>query len=118
LATTSASAADLSPSRWPAATRANLEEANLYFFPAYPASVKGKSVLVSATASPIAAHAGMEALRQGGTAADAAATVALTQVVQRLGSDISYAGVLKLIYFDAKTGKGLLAGRDLGQLCR
>ena len=105
LAAGSARTADLSPGHWPAATRAKLEQGDFYFFPAFPASVQGHAVLVSATASPVAVHAGMEALRQGGTAADAAATVALTQVVQRLGSDISYAGVLKLVYFDAKTGK-------------
>jgi len=45
------------------------------------------------------------ALKQGGTAADAAATVALTQVTTRAGSYSSIAGILKLLYYEAKTGK-------------
>jgi gamma-glutamyltranspeptidase/glutathione hydrolase len=100
-----ASTADLSPRRWPAATRAELEAREYYLLPAYPAAVKARSVLVTATGSPIAVHAGVDALKQGGTAADAAATVALTQVSTRLGSVVSYAGILKLVYFEAKTGK-------------
>ncbi len=67
--------------------------------------VEGKSGLVVATMSPIAVNAGMEALRQGGTAADAAATVALTQITTALGSYVSYAGILQLVYYDAKSGK-------------
>jgi gamma-glutamyltranspeptidase/glutathione hydrolase len=47
----------------------------------------------------------MEAPRQGGTAADAAATVALTQIATALGSYVSYAGILELVYYDAKSGK-------------
>jgi gamma-glutamyltranspeptidase / glutathione hydrolase len=50
-------------------------------------------------------EAGLEALRKGGNAADAAATVALTQVMTQLGSVVSYAGILTMLYYDAKTGK-------------
>ena len=67
--------------------------------------MEGATILVTGIGSPVAVHAGAEALRQGGTAADAAATVALTQVATDLGSVISYAGAMELIYFDAKTGK-------------
>ena len=52
---------------------------------------------MSGTLSPIAVHAGMEAVPQGGTAAAAAAaaaTVELTQVATNLGSVVSYAGAL------------------------
>jgi gamma-glutamyltranspeptidase/glutathione hydrolase len=55
--------------------------------------------------SPIAIRAGIEALKQGGTAADAAAAVALTQVTTALGSYVSYAGVAQLVYYESKTGK-------------
>ncbi len=61
--------------------------------------------MISTTASPIAVQAGLEALRQGGTAADAAATVALTQITTQLGSVVSYAGIMTLVYYDVKTGK-------------
>ena len=67
--------------------------------------VEGHSGLVAATMSPIAVRAGIEALKQGGTAADAAATVALTQVTTALGSYVSAAGILQLVYYDAGFGK-------------
>src|ERR1700678_876529 len=101
----SALAADLSPDHWPAATRAELEQRELASFPATARSIPGSSILVARTLSPIAGHAGMEALRQGGTAADAAATSALTQVATNLGSVVSYAGVSQLLYFEAPTSK-------------
>ena len=101
----SAAAADLSPGHWPAAARAELERRELASFPDSARVIEGSSILVAGTLSPIAVHAGMEALRQGGSAADAAATVALTQVATNLGSVVSYAGVSQLLYFEAKTRK-------------
>ena len=97
--------ADLSPGHWPAAERARLEQMELSPFPAQPRLVKGGAELVSATLSPVAAHVGVEALRQGGTAADAAVAVALTQIAMSLGSVDSYAGVAELVYYDARSGK-------------
>jgi gamma-glutamyltranspeptidase/glutathione hydrolase len=102
--TTDAAAADLSPARWPADVRAKVEHREAATFPASLREVKG-AVLVTGALSPIAVHAGIEALRQGGTAADAAAVVELTQVATSLGSVVSYAGVSELLYFDAKSGK-------------
>ena len=58
--------------------------------------------IVSATVSPVAAYAGLQALRHGGKAADAAATTALTQIVRQLGSVVSYAGVFTMLYYDAE----------------
>jgi gamma-glutamyltranspeptidase / glutathione hydrolase len=98
-------AADLSPGRWPAALRGNLERRDLFFTPPYAGSVRGRSMLVTGTASRVAVHAGIEALRQGGTAADSAAAVALTQVTLEAGSVTSFAGIGQLVYFDAKTQK-------------
>lgn len=104
LATTlPANAADLSPDRWPAAERAKIEREEQVFSPPYSGVVQGREMIVAATLSPVAVHAGVEALKQGGTAADAAAVVALTQVTLELGSVISYAGVSQLTYYDAKT---------------
>ncbi|TAJ70413.1 MAG: hypothetical protein EPO51_17950 [Phenylobacterium sp.] len=104
LATTlPANAADLSPDRWPAAERAKIEREEQVFSPPYSGLVQGREMIVAATLSPVAVHAGVEALKQGGTAADAAAVVAVTQVTLELGSMISYAGVSKLTYYDAKT---------------
>jgi gamma-glutamyltranspeptidase / glutathione hydrolase len=101
-----AQALDLSPARWPAAERDALErqEANA-FSPASAQVVHGAKGFVSATVSPVAVRAGVEALRQGGSAADAAATTALTQISMQLGSVVSYAGIFTLVYYDAATHK-------------
>ncbi len=98
-------ATDLSPAKWGAEERARVEA--LAQLPVPPAArvIEGKSGSVSATMSPVAVRAGIEALRQGGTAADAAATIALTQISTALGSYVSYAGLMQLTYFEAKTGR-------------
>jgi gamma-glutamyltranspeptidase/glutathione hydrolase len=52
-----------------------------------------------------AVRAGVEALRQGGSAADAALTTALAQIALAAGSFISYAGTMNMVYYEAETGK-------------
>jgi gamma-glutamyltranspeptidase/glutathione hydrolase len=99
-------AADLSPGRWPAAEREKLEQQeSSTWSPLQARSIDGNSGMVSATVSPVAVYAGIDALRQGGSAADAAATVALTQITTQLGSVVSYAGVFTMVYFEAKSHK-------------
>jgi len=101
-----ANAANLSPSQWPAVERSKLEQQERQSFsPAETQLIEGSAGLVSATVSPIAVYAGAEALRRGGSAADAAATTALTQITTQLGSVVSYAGIFTMVYFDAKTHK-------------
>jgi len=77
----------------------------LIFVPLTTKVVCGRNGLVATTTSPIAAHAGVEALRAGGTAADAAAAVALTQPAMALGSYVSYAGIMQALYYDAVADK-------------
>ena len=99
-------AADLSPATWPTAQRTaaeNLEAVTTS--PPVAHVVEGRAGIVSATLSPIAALAGVEALKHGGTAADAAVTAALTQVATGLGANVSYAGILELVYYDARSRK-------------
>ena len=100
-----APAADLSPQTWNAADRKRVEDLQMSPFAPRARAVQGNSAIICDTGSPIAVYAGMDALRKGGTAADAAATVALTQIATELGSYVSYAGVLQLIYFEAKSTK-------------
>jgi gamma-glutamyltranspeptidase/glutathione hydrolase len=69
------------------------------------AAFAADSALVAATLSPVAVRAGIESLKQGGTAADAASTIALTQVTTALGSYVSHAGILQLVYYDSHTRK-------------
>ena len=98
-------AADLSPGRWPSAERERLEKLESQSWtPLQAQSVSGAGGIVSATVSPVAVHAGLEALRAGGTAADAAAATALTQITTQLGSVVSYAGIFTMVYYDAHTG--------------
>jgi len=97
-----ATAVDLSPARWPSAERERLEKLESQSWtPLQAHPVEGSGGIVSATVSPIAVHAGLETLRAGGTAADAAATTALTQITTQLGSVVSYAGILTMVYYDA-----------------
>jgi gamma-glutamyltranspeptidase / glutathione hydrolase len=105
LGATQACSADLSPDHWPAAIRTEVERKEVFSYPPYGRTVEGDHGLVTGTLSPIAIHAGSEALRQGGSAADAAATAALTQIAISAGGPVTYAGVLQLLYYDAKTKK-------------
>src|SRR5262245_23402366 len=65
----------------------------------------GRSGAVTVAYNGIAARAGLEALKQGGDAIDAAMTAAVTQVAVTAGAPISYFGILSLVYYDAKTRK-------------
>lgn len=91
----------LSPEAWPVDERANLEQQQILSWPSADRTVVSSKGLVVATTAPIAVYAGTRALEQGGTAADAAAVVALTQASVALGRYVSYAGILQLIYYDA-----------------
>lgn len=101
---TMAIAADLSPAKWPPEEKSQSERLEQAVFPPKARVIAGHA-LVTATLSPIAIRAGIEALKQGGTAADAAAIIALTQITTALGSYVSYAGILQLVYYDSHTHK-------------
>jgi gamma-glutamyltranspeptidase/glutathione hydrolase len=112
----SAAAADFSPGQWSQEQRLAAEKAEATTpYPTAANVVEGKAGLVAATLSPIAALAGVETLKRGGTAADAAAATALTQISTGLGANVSYAGILELVYYEAKTGRtySLSAGWNL-----
>ncbi len=100
---TSRAATDLSPASWPkgeyerflAAQDVDHTEAGV---------ATGQNGAVTVAYNGIAARAGLEALKQGGNAMDAALTAAVTQVTVTGGAPISYFGLLSLVYYDAKTG--------------
>jgi gamma-glutamyltranspeptidase/glutathione hydrolase len=93
-------AADLSPGKWNPSEKSKMEQLEMSPFAPQARTVEGRSALISNTSSPIAVHAGIEALKQGGNAADAAITVALTHVTTALGSYISYAGITQILYYE------------------
>ena len=94
---------DLSPTTWMddyeefmAAQLVNRTEAGV---------ASGMNGAVTVAYNGLAARAGLEALKQGGGAIDAAMTTALTQVVLTAGAPISYFGIMSLVYYDAGTGE-------------
>jgi gamma-glutamyltranspeptidase/glutathione hydrolase len=68
-------------------------------------AAEGKNGIVVGLTGPRAVHAGLELLKQGGSAADAAMATAMTQVVEAAGSYISFAGILSMTYYDAASGQ-------------
>lgn len=96
--------ADLSPASWPKAEKERLEsiESRTWWSPLEARTFESGGGIISATISPVAVYAGIQALKAGGNAADAAATTALTQVTMQLGSVVSYAGIFTMLYYDAK----------------
>ncbi len=93
-------AVDLSPASWP--------EGDLEFYSelqrraGHPKELaEGFDGMVVGTTGPLAVRAGLEALRQGGSAADAAIVTALSQVTLAAGSWVSYGGVFTMLYYDA-----------------
>ncbi|MCP3802018.1 gamma-glutamyltransferase family protein [Allokutzneria sp. A3M-2-11 16] len=95
---------DLSPARWPAGELERYQglQSN---FPAEAGVGTGRDGAVTVVGNAFAARAGLEALKQGGSAVDAALTGALTQVALTLGGPVSYFGLLSLTYYDATSGK-------------
>jgi gamma-glutamyltranspeptidase/glutathione hydrolase len=70
-----------------------------------PKSAEGSRAMIAGTSEPFAVHAGLEVLRHGGNAADAALATSLAQVALTAGAAISYAGILTAVYYDAASGK-------------
>jgi gamma-glutamyltranspeptidase/glutathione hydrolase len=66
---------------------------------------RGRNGAVTTALHGLAARVGIEALRQGGSAMDAALATALTQIVLGGGAVISYFGILHLMHYEAATGQ-------------
>ncbi len=61
--------------------------------------------MVTGTTGAQAIEGGVEILKAGGSAADAAMSTALTQICMAAGSWVSYAGLLTMVYYDAESGE-------------
>src|SRR5215831_391769 len=64
-------------------------------------SANGSKGMVASLITPLAVHAGVKVLQQGGNAADAALTTSLAQIALTGGAAISYAGIMTAVYYDA-----------------
>ena len=95
-----AAKADLSPESWDADTRARLFELNATFREEKQMATGENGAIAGTTGAP-AVYAGLMALEQGGTAADAVVTTALMQIALAKGSWVSYAGIFTMVYYDA-----------------
>jgi len=95
---------DLSPAKWPAGDYDRFMKAQGVDRTTAGAA-KGAHGAVTVAYSGLAARAGLEALKQGGNAIDAAMTGALAQIALAMGAPISYFGIMSLVYYDAKSGK-------------
>src|SRR5260221_3968175 len=70
-----------------------------------PAGVEGTNGLIAATTGAWATDAGLEILKDGGSAADAAMATAICEVVHAGGSYVSFAGPMMMVYYDAASGR-------------
>ena len=88
---------DLSLRSWGEAEAARFEKM-LQQMPVDNPLAVGKLGAVTGTYNAPAMRAGLEALKQGGTAADAVVTTALTHVALAAGAWVSYAGIFTMVY--------------------
>ncbi len=65
---------------------------------------KGVTSMITGTTGAQALDGGLEILMHGGNAMDAALSTSLSQVALAGGAWVSYAGIMNLVYFEAKTG--------------
>lgn len=93
---------DLSPTNWPEDELKKYDELNAKFGGQNQLATS-KTGIISGTTSASAIRAGLEALNQGGTAADAALTTSLTQISLAQGAWVSYAGIITMVYYDAES---------------
>ena len=61
--------------------------------------------MIVGTTSPTSIRSGLDAMKKGGTAADAVLTTALSQIAMCAGCWVSYAGRMTATYFDAESSR-------------
>lgn len=100
----------LSPADWPEDEREKYEELQTKGWGAWHG--ESRDAMIVSTGGPLAIHAGVRTLEQGGTAADAAIATALAQIALSAGSVNCYAGIFNMLYYDASSREvhGLYGG--------
>jgi gamma-glutamyltranspeptidase/glutathione hydrolase len=99
--------AAISPDAWPERDGYLGLEASAPRFPGLgpEQTLKPGKAMIAGVTNPFAVHAGMEMLKAGGSAADAALTTVLAQVALNAGAAVSYAGIFTAVYYDATSKK-------------
>jgi gamma-glutamyltranspeptidase/glutathione hydrolase len=95
---------DLSPNAWPAGDLEHYSQLQLTWGNPKPQAVTSEGLVIGTTGA-LAVRSGVEALRQGGTAVDAALTASLAQITLNAGATVSFAGRMALVYYEAATGE-------------
>ncbi len=57
------------------------------------------------TTGPVSQEVGLQVLKSGGTAADAAIATAMAQICLAAGSWVSFAGIMNVVYYEAASGR-------------
>jgi len=104
VATVQAQDIDLGPRSWPAADRQLFDSLTRSWVRSVPLAT-GNRGMIAGTSGAAAVRAGLEALKQGGTAIDAALTDAFADIVLLAQCCVSHAGFMTLVYYEAATGK-------------
>jgi gamma-glutamyltranspeptidase/glutathione hydrolase len=91
---------DLSPDSWPAGDLEFYSRLN-HQYGLQNVLAEGTNGVVTGTTGAMAQRAGLEALIQGGSAADAVIATSLAQIALAMGSWVSYAGIFTMVYYDA-----------------
>ncbi len=94
----------LAASHWPAGEKEKYLELELESSLGIPEAI-GYLGAVSGSNHAFAQRAGLEALMQGGSSADAAITTSLAQTALGAGATISYFGILTVVHYDAASGE-------------
>jgi gamma-glutamyltranspeptidase/glutathione hydrolase len=94
----------MSPEAWPSAELEKYWRLQRDYGRPHPAVESAKG-MVAVTHDAFSARIGLEALQQGGSAADAALATSLAQIALDAGAVTSYAGILTMVYYDAASKK-------------
>ncbi len=95
---------DLSPRTWTASDRQHFDTLTRNWVRPVPLAY-GTRGMIAGTSGAAAVRAGLEALKRGGTAIDAALTHAMADVVLLSACCVSHAGFMTLVYYEAASGK-------------
>jgi gamma-glutamyltranspeptidase / glutathione hydrolase len=94
----------MSPEAWPPGELEKYWRLQRNYQRPHPA-VESDKGMVAVTHDAFSVRIGLEALQQGGSAADAALATSLAQIALDAGAPTSYAGVLTMVYYDAASKK-------------